>query len=595
MFKTLYVLLQQIGKSLMLPVAVLPVAGLLLGIGAAGFSWIPADMSAIMKMSGDVIFGNLPLIFAIGVALGFTENDGVAAIAATIGYLVMCATLGVMAKVVGIEPDTLMGIPSIQTGVFGGILAGCLAAWMFKRYYRIQLPPYLGFFAGKRFVPIVTALGAIALGIGLAFIWPPIGQGIDAFSHWAAVSDPRTAATVYGFVERLLIPFGLHHIWNVPFFFEMGAFTDASGKVVSGDINRFFAGDPTAGVLAGAFLFKMFGLPAAAIAIWHSAKPERRVAVGGMMISAALTSFLTGITEPIEFAFLFVAPVLYLIHAVLAASAQFVANSLDMHMGFTFSQGGIDFVVFNLIGSNAQNALYVFVLGPIYALIYYSVFRFCIQRFNLKTPGREDEAALSEAAAQDEHGVAGALVAAFGGRDNIASLDACITRLRVAVNQPTQVDHLRLKALGAAGVVTVGNAVQAIFGPVSENLKTDMEIFLRRAASDPLLAVTPQLAVPAAAPVAPVVSAATDERVVDSWIREGAAAMLAALGGRDNLRALAPVAWSRLRVELADPTRFDATAARAAGADAVLDLGDGRLHLLVGEQAEHWAAAMRTA
>ncbi|TLY74017.1 MAG: PTS glucose transporter subunit IIBC, partial [Gammaproteobacteria bacterium] len=336
MFKDAFVVLQKIGKSLMIPVAVLPVAGLLLGVGAAHFGWIPPLVSALMKASGDVVFGNLPLIFAVGVAVGLTENDGVAAISAAVGYVVLLAILGVMAGVWGIEPVSVMGIKSMQTGVFGGILAGAIAATMFKRFYRTTLPPYLAFFSGKRSVPIVTALAAGLAGVVLSAIWPPIQHGIDTFSHWAAVSNPRTAATIYGFVERLLIPFGLHHIWNVPFFFEMGAYTDASGTVVHGDINRFFAGDPTAGVLAGAFLFKMFGLPAAAIAMWHSASPQNRVAVGGIMISAALTSFLTGITEPIEFAFLFVAPVLYVVHAVLAASTQFLANTLGMHMGFTF-------------------------------------------------------------------------------------------------------------------------------------------------------------------------------------------------------------------------------------------------------------------
>jgi PTS system glucose-specific IIC component len=355
MFKTIFAFLkklnlfgslQKVGKSLMLPVAVLPVAGLLLGIGSAHFGIIPAQVSNIMKASGDVIFGNLPLIFAIGVALGFTENDGVSAVAAAVGFLVMNATLGVMAGIFKVPPATVMGIPTMDTGVFGGILAGGLAAFMFQRFYRISLPTYLGFFAGKRFVPIITAIGAIVLGVVLSFLWPPVQTGINVFSHWAAVGSPRSAATVYGFVERLLLPFGLHHIWNVPFFFEMGSFKDAAGKVVSGDINRFFAGDRTAGILAGAFFFKMFGLPGAALAIWQTAKPENRKHVGGIMISAALTSFLTGITEPIEFSFMFVAPGLYLVHAVLAASTQFVSNTLGMHMGFTFSQGAIDFVMF---------------------------------------------------------------------------------------------------------------------------------------------------------------------------------------------------------------------------------------------------------
>jgi PTS system glucose-specific IIC component len=596
MLKNAFITLQKIGKALMLPVAVLPVAGLLLGIGAAKFGWIPADVSLIMKMSGDVIFGNLPLIFAIGVALGFTDNDGVAAIAATVGYLVLTATLGVMAQIIGVTPDTIMGIPSMQTGVFGGILAGGLAAWLFNRYYRIALPDYLGFFAGKRFVPIVTALAAILLGVVLAFVWPPIGAGIKTFSHWAAVSDPRTAATVYGFVERLLIPFGLHHIWNVPFFFEMGAYTDASGKVISGDINRFFAGDPTAGVLAGAFLFKMFGLPAAAIAIWHSARPERRVAVGGIMLSAALTSFLTGITEPIEFAFLFVAPILYLIHALLAASAQFVASSFDMHMGFTFSQGGIDFVMFNLIGPNAKNAWYVFVLGPIYALIYYTVFRVCIRVFDLKTPGREDEAVADAPQRDSDSGSVGAdLVAAFGGRDNIRSLDACITRLRVTVQRPADVDRARLKALGAAGVVSVGDAVQAIFGTLSENLKTDMEQHLRSAPRSPTVSAA---GVSAAMPGdtghgVDAAAASGAASAVSSWVGEAATALLAALGGRDNLRRLDAVAYTRLRVVLADPTRLDRSAAQSAGADACIEVAPGVLHLLVGDQADALAAAMR--
>jgi len=479
-----FAFLQKIGKSLMLPVAVLPIAGLLLGIGQAHFPWLPPIVSSLMKASGDVVFGNLPLIFAIGVAVGFTENDGVAAISAAVGYVVLLATLGVMAGVWGMAPATIMGIKTMQTGVFGGILAGGLAAGMFQRFYRISLPPYLGFFAGKRSVPIVTALAAIAVGIPLSFVWPPVQGGINAFSHWAAVSDPRTAATVYGFVERLLIPFGLHHIWNVPFFLEMGSFTDASGVTVHGDINRFFAGDPTAGVLGGAFLFKMFGLPAAAIAIWRSARAANRVAVGGIMVSAALTSFLTGITEPIEFAFLFVAPVLYLLHACLAASAQFVANTLGMHMGFTFSQGGIDFLLFNVLNKFSQRWWLVLVLGPVYAGIYYAVFRVAIEWLDLKTPGRELVAPSVVSRDLPVDARARALVRAFGGRENIASLDACVTRLRVAVRSREAVKDTELKALGASGVVTVGNGVQAVFGPLSENLKTDMEQYLKSTGSD---------------------------------------------------------------------------------------------------------------
>ncbi|KPC52171.1 PTS transporter subunit EIIC [Amantichitinum ursilacus] len=520
MFKQAFAVLQKIGKALMLPVAVLPVAGLLLGIGSSNFGFIPAVVNQIMAAGGGAIFGNLPIIFAVGVALGLANNDGVAAIAAVVGFVVMVATMGVMAGVFGITPAMVLGMKSMETGVFGGIIIGAVAASLFNRYYRIELPPYLGFFSGKRFVPIVTGIAAIFVGVILSVIWPPVQHGIDVFSHWAAASDPRTAATVYGFIERLLIPFGLHHIWNVPFFFEIGSFPH-NGEIIHGDINRFFAGDPTAGILSGAFLFKMFGLPAAAIAMWHTAKPEKRVMVGGIMISAALTSFLTGITEPIEFSFLFVAPVLYAIHAVLAASTQFVANTLDMHMGFTFSQGGIDFVLFNVLGKNAQHWAYTLILGPIYAVVYYSVFRFVIVKFNLKTPGREDDevpAAVVAApapvatpvvggiapvaaavAAPVAHGEpandevsaalarsdprfdrANKLVGAFGGPENITGLDACITRLRVAVADPAKVDQGKLKGLGAAGVMVVGSGVQAVFGTKSDNYKTDMDEYLKK-------------------------------------------------------------------------------------------------------------------
>ncbi|MCG7400710.1 MULTISPECIES: PTS glucose transporter subunit IIBC [Caballeronia] len=594
MFKNAFGVVQKVGKSLMLPVAVLPVAGLLLGLGATDFhGYVPAIILELMKNAGDVIFGNLPLIFAIGVALGFTENDGVSGIAATIGYLVMTATLGVIAKLEGVEPTMIMGIPSIQTGVFGGILAGGLAAWMFNRYYRITLPAYLGFFAGKRFVPIVTAIGAIVLGAVLSVVWPPIGGVIKAFSQWAAVSDPRTAATVYGFVERLLIPFGLHHIWNVPFFFEAGSFLDpTTGKIVHGDINRFFAGDPTAGILSGAFLFKMFGLPAAAIAIWHCAKPEKKVAVGGMMVSAALTSFLTGITEPIEFAFLFVAPVLYFIHACLAASAQFVANTLNMHMGFTFSQGAIDFLMFNLIGNKATHAWYVFILGPIYAAIYYVVFRFVITRFNLKTPGREDDTAAT--AAVSSSGVGGRsrdLVLAFGGRSNIKSLDACITRLRITVNDPSLVDDARLKALGAAGVVRVGNGVQAIFGPLSENMKTDMQDYLKTAGSDADLPVAGAASTATASDAMSAPAAAPAQDAAQQKAR--AEKIRAALGGAANILKLEPLAATRLRVALGDASRLDGAALKAAGVPATQPLANGEVDLIVGLEAESLAGAMR--
>jgi PTS system glucose-specific IIC component len=566
--------LQKVGKALMLPVAVLPVAGLLLGIGSSHFAILPDQVSNIMKASGEVIFGSLPLIFAIGVALGFTDNDGVAGVAATVGFLVMNATLGVMAGLFQVTPDPVMGIPSMDTGVFGGILAGGLAAFMFQRFYRISLPIYFGFFGGKRFVPIITALGAIVLGVLLSVFWPPVEAGITVVSHWAAVGNPREAATIYGFGERLLVPFGLHHIWNVPFFFEMGSFRDAAGKVVSGDINRFFAGDPTAGILAGSFLFKMFGLPAAAMAIWRAARPEHRKQVGGIMISAALTSFLTGITEPIEFAFMFVAPGLYFLHAVLAASTQFVANSLGMHMGFTFSQGGIDFFMFNVLGKFSQRWWLVLVAGPAYGALYFGLFRWLILRFDLKTPGREEDTVTAVTTSPGDRR-ARELVLAFGGRGNITSLDACITRLRVTVQDPARVDRPRLKALGAAEVLQVGNCEQAIFGPLSENLKTDMEIYLKTTGPEAV----------AGPPAAPVEAAAVAVADVSPVQARRAEVLAAALGGSGNIQALGVVAGTRLRVTLANPGLLDPGPLEAAGVRAIMVLPGNERDLIVGVEA----------
>ena len=405
---------------------------------AANFAWLPDVMSQVMAAAGSAIFGNLPLLFAIGVAIGLTDNDGVAALAGTVGYVVFLATMGICAKLLGIETKAIMGIPSIETGVFGGIIVGLIAATTFNRFYKIQLPSYLGFFAGKRAVPIITAFSVIVVGAVLSLVWPPIGRGIDEFSHWAVHGRPALAFTIYGVVERGLIPFGLHHVWNVPFFFQAGEFTNpANNEVVHGEIARFIAGDPTAGNMSGGYLFKMFGLPAAAIAMWRAARPEQRKKVGGIMVSAALTAFLTGITEPIEFAFLFVAPILYAIHAVLAGAAYFVCIALGIKHGFTFSHGLIDYVV---LFPQSHNALWLLVIGPAWAAVYYGVFSFAIRHFNLLTPGREAESE-STTAARSASGdsFARQLVRAFGGRSNIVSLDACITRLRVKLADVTKV------------------------------------------------------------------------------------------------------------------------------------------------------------
>ncbi len=476
MIKSTFGTLQKIGKALMLPVAVLPVAGILLGVGSAGFSFIPDLISNIMAQAGGSVFGNLPVIFAIGTAIGLTNNDGVSSVASVVGFAVMLGTMGTMANFLGVEPSTVMGIATIDTGVFGGIIAGILASMMFNRFYRIELPDYLGFFAGKRFVPIITGVCAIILGIILSFIWPPIQGVINAFSQWSVNENPEAAGFVYGFVERLLVPFGLHHIWNVPFHMEMGEFIDESGTVFNGDIARFFAGDPTAGFLAGGYLFKMFGLPAAAIAIWHCAKPENKAKAGGIMVSAALTSMLTGITEPIEFSFLFVAPILFGIHAVLAGLAYAITNYLDIKMAMSFSNGLIDYILYFGI---ATKPVWIIFLGVLYAALYYVIFRVLITALDLKTPGREDEFEATTTV-QESSELAVELVNAFGGKGNIRSLEACITRLRVTVNDVAAVDTDRVKQLGATAVMVVGENMQAIFGPRSDIIRSEMAEVMKK-------------------------------------------------------------------------------------------------------------------
>jgi glucose PTS system EIICB or EIICBA component len=581
--------LQKIGKSLMLPVSVLPVAGILLGVGSAKFAWLPPVVSNVMAQAGGAVFGNLPLIFAIGVALGLTGNDGVAALAAVVGFAVMVATMGVMAPLVGYEPRPIMGIPSIETGVFGGILIGAVAAILFNRFYRIRLPAYLGFFAGKRSVPILTAFAAVLAGVALSLIWPPIGRGIDHFSHWAAAGNPALAFALYGVVERSLIPFGLHHIWNVPFFFEVGQYLDpATGKIIRGEIYRFTAGDPTAGNLAGGYLFKMWGLPAAALAIWRTARPENRAKVGGIMVSAALTSFLTGITEPIEFSFLFVAPLLYALHALLAGLAYFTAIELGIRHSTTFSHGLIDFIV---LYPHSSRGWWLLALGPVWALMYYALFRTLIVRRNLKTPGREVEEASGPATAETGDTFAASVVAAFGGGANIKSLDACITRLRVELNDVTLANAEALRGLGAAGVVTVGGGMQAVFGTRSENLKTDIEEYLR--ASGTPATEAPHIEAAPPSPAAPVENTRAEAApAVREQDRALAGAIVAALGGPEHIARVEPLALTRVRVELRDGWPLDVASLEAAGADGVLRVSDSVVHVVLGERALAVAAAM---
>ena len=496
MWKKFFGQLQRIGKALMLPVAILPAAGLLLAFGTvlqgdvlqSYLPFIKADgfqhVAQMMEGAGVVIFDNLPMIFALGVAIGLAGGDGVAAIAAFVGFMIMNKTMGAF---LGITSDNVsdaasgyanvLGIPTLQTGVFGGIIIGALAAWCYNKFYNISLPSYLGFFAGKRFVPIMMATCSFILAFPMAWIWPTIQYGLNAFSEGLLESNTGIAVFLFGFIKRLLIPFGLHHIFHAPFWFEFGSFKNAAGQIIHGD-QRIFIAQITENVpltagkfMGGEFPVMMFGLPAAALAIYHSAKKENRKVVGGLMLSGALTSFLTGITEPLEFSFLFVAPLLFFIHAVLDGFGFLIMYLLNVHLGYTFSGGFIDFLLLNILPNKTAWWL-VIPVGLVYAVLYYFIFRFIIKKLNYKTPGREDKEMQNNSVSVSE--LPFKVLDAMGGKENIKHLDACITRLRVEVNEKSQVDVESLKQLGASGVLEVGNNMQAIFGPKSDQIKHDM-------------------------------------------------------------------------------------------------------------------------
>jgi PTS system glucose-specific IIC component len=615
---TIFGFMQKLGKSLMLPVSVLPVAGILLGVGGAFVSGytqravtlgvcavdhvkaacdatgavgdpVAAGVVAkpvfiflqILQGSGAPIFAALPLIFAIGVALGIAKNDGVSALAATVGYLVMNGTIGVVAQARGVTTTPILGLSTLDTSVFGGIIIGIVAGYAFNRFFRIKLPPYLGFFAGKRFVPIVTAFSAIAVGIVLAFIWPPIGDLINNGANGIVKSNTPVAVFVYGVVERALLPFGLHHIWNAPFFFTLnvGGWDDCKGILTC-----FFAGHSASGILGGGFLTKMFGLPGAAIAIWRAAKPENRVRIGSIMLAGALTSFLTGITEPLEFAFLFAAPLLYVAHAVLAGLAFPIMYLLGGRLGYTFSQGAIDYGLFY---ANDTKPWLVLIIGPMYFVLYFVVFSGLIRGFNLKTPGREDEEvdrgeAIEDAASRFSQ----QLVLAFGGRSNIKDLDACITRLRVGVHDIGKADQKKLKALGAAGVLVIGDNMQAIFGTRSENLKTDIEEYLKTAGNEAELSEDQISDVTYVPP-------GTEPKLRDQNAPEKARGIIAGLGGHGNIVKVEAAAETRLRVVVRDPEIIDKSALTSAGITGVAVLAGGTLHLIAGSNADQYAAEIR--
>lgn len=500
MFKKLFGVLQRVGKAVMLPVAILPAAGLLLGIGnlfvnpdflqyvpALEAHWVQVIANVLMN-SGQIVFDNLSLLFAVGVAVGLAGGDGVAGLAAIIGYLIMNVTMGTVMGVneyvlsqQGAAYASVLGIPTLQTGVFGGIIVGVLAAAMYNRFFKIELPSYLGFFAGKRFVPIATAAFSLLIGLVLTLVWPPIQNGLNFVSQSMISSNETLAAFIFGTIERSLIPFGLHHIFYSPFWFEFGEYINQAGEVIRGDQRIFMAQlrdgvEFTAGTFTtGKYPFMMFGLPAAALAIYHTAKPENKKVVGSLMVSGALTAFLTGITEPLEFSFLFVAPLLFAVHAVFAGLSFMVMQILGVKIGMTFSGGLIDFILFGVIPNRTPWYL-VIVVGLVFAVIYYFGFRFVITKFNLKTPGREDkviETGSTGTGSKDE--LPHQILKAFGGSDNIKHLDACITRLRIEVKDKSRVDKNRLKDLGASGVLEVGNNVQAIFGTRSDTIKSQMK------------------------------------------------------------------------------------------------------------------------
>ncbi|MFC7320239.1 glucose-specific PTS transporter subunit IIBC [Halobacillus campisalis] len=497
MFKNAFGTLQKVGKALMTPVALLPAAGILLAFGTSfaqddftdrvPFFTTPWIMTLleVMAEAGGVVFDNLPLLFAVGVAIGLAKGDGVAGLAAIIGYLIMNVVMGVLGNVdaeMTSDPAyaEVLGIPTLQTGVFGGIIVGIMAASLYNRFFKIELPQFLGFFAGKRFVPIVTAFSAIFLGMVMLVLWPFAQNGLNALSHLMLEGNQTISAFFFGVIERSLIPFGLHHIFYSPFWFEFGTYENAAGEIIRGDQTIFFEQlsdgvEFTAGTfMVGKFPFMMFGLPAAALAIYHTAKPERKKVVGGIMLSAALTSFLTGITEPLEFSFLFVAPVLFGIHAVFAGLSFMTMEILNVKIGQTFSGGLIDFILFGIL-PNRTEWWWVIIVGLIFSVIYYFGFRWAILKFNLATPGREDEAADAGGDSGEVDDKPFEILEAMGGEKNISYLDACITRLRVSVHDKENVNKDRLKKLGASGVMEVGNNIQAIFGPVSDTLRGQMQ------------------------------------------------------------------------------------------------------------------------
>ena len=473
--------LQKLGQSLMVPVSVLPGAGLVVAIGRMLQIYSTHEnvvtnpvLNAVGKIlfsSGLAIFEQLPVIFAIGVAIGFSGGAGIAGLSAAAAYFTLTNLLKVMTDVRGL---TL----AINTGVFGGIMAGLLAAQMYKRYHETRLHPVLGFFSGKRLVPIMSVFFVVFLGLILAYAWHPIQSAINDFG--TAVTTSNLGPAFYAAGKRLLIPVGLHHVYYPSFLFDFGQFTTAAGEILKGDSPRYFAGDTSAGLfMASEFPIMLFGLPAAALAIVLRAKPEKRKAVAGVMLSAALTSIVTGITEPIEFAFIFVGPFLFVAHVVLAFLSGFLTHMVDLHLGYTFSASLIDFVVGFY---NQKNALQLWIfVGPLMGALYFASFYFLIPALGYKTPGREDEDlnngdTVASTTNLPRSEKAQKILMALGGPENLKALDACITRLRLTVNDIGKVNESALKGLGSAGIMkAAGGNLQVIFGTESDLIKEEMK------------------------------------------------------------------------------------------------------------------------
>ena len=497
---------QRLGRALQLPIAVLPVAALLLRFGQPDLLNVP-----FIAQAGGAIFDNLALIFAIGVASSWSkDNAGSAALAGAVGYFVMTKAM------VTINPE-------INMGVLVGIITGLVAGAVYNRWAGIKLPDFLSFFGGKRFVPIATGFFCLILAAIFGYVWPPVQHAIHSGGEWI-VSAGALGSGIFGFINRLLIPTGLHQVLNTIAWFQIGEFTNAAGAVFHGDINRFYAGDGTAGMfMSGFFPIMMFGLPGAALAMYLAAPKARRPMVGGMLLSVAITAFLTGVTEPLEFLFMFLAPLLYLLHAVLTGISLFIATALGIHAGFSFSAGAIDYVLMYSLPAASKNVWMLLVMGVVFFFVYFLLFSAVIRMFNLKTPGREDKAAdvvTEEANSNTEEGLtqlATSYIAAVGGTDNLKAIDACITRLRLTVGDSAKVNDAACKRLGASGVVKLNKqTIQVIVGAKAESIGDEMKKVVTRgpvAAAAAAPAGNVATAAPAAKPQA-VANAKTVESLV---------------------------------------------------------------------------------